>query len=848
MVNNVEIIIKGVGTLDIDTKASEEFGIPVIYNIDDVNNFGKRKTNYTKTIKVPATKNNNRIFGQIYDIKNSATFDMRSKHQCVLLVNKQRIIDGYLTLNEIDKYLVGDKYQVYYNINIYGELKTLFDSIGEKKLTDLDFSSGFTLKTYDYDGNIENSTWTKGNHVYNEQSLIDSYATKYPYFYPVTDYGYDLYKYDFLMPFFSGYTIITGQTNYNYPYDSICLGTVYPSLYVKAIIDKIFYEAGWTYTSNFISGDSYDDIFGNLVTICNKPKKIVNKNYCSYVAYNDNGLNYPGTNDENFLTFAKVNGIFSGETYNYYEIDDFYFNGYKVLEGFHSGGTFILSGDTELHWKRLYSVNVMNNGFYTININMGVYKDEGGYVELPDCAAYLPTPKESEYNFFKYTESTKKCELIRLYSYDTASITTSDIGGPYYNTFDPLNYKVSFTGVELKKGDMIFCQIVPGEKVYYSSMAGTCVLGHSEIWLQFMSIELVEENKDDNFINEYNKEINISRFLPEMKQVDFLKEIVKMFNLHLYTKYNNVYNNVIIEPRDDFYNSMVNWTDKVDYSEPINISNLNDKNFAIVNLTYTEPEDYLSKDYKKIHDKIYGSHKIYNDSNLFGDETVLDLQFQSYLTQYSKFTDYDIPCLTEKLETTWYDSSKEYKPMIGFKHIEITDVDRILKLANFNNDYPPLGVPSTQFRYNQYIYIPISNYYYPFVPTVNFVETIGGTEYSLEFTGNTQNNLYNLFYRNQIDNLQHKDCRYVTYYLNLTFADILSLDFRNKVLIDGQLYILQKIEYDVTKIKSSKVELLKVVAPWEEGVIGAPEFLSIQHFNGSDDYFQPQDPDRIKIS
>lgn len=937
MINSVEVLIKGVGKLELDTKLSEEFGIPIIYSIDDINNYGKRTSTYSKTIKVSGSKNNNRILGQLYDIKIDGSFDMTIKHECVLTVNSNSIIDGFMVLNSINKYMVGDKFQIFYELNIFDEVKNLFDDLGESKLIDLDFSTGFTIDTYDYDGEKSSTSWLKGNHIFNEDNVISGYTTQFPYYYPIINYGYDVTKLGWVD---NAYWDPSAAYKYNFPYYGVSLGILYPGVYIKSIFDKIFYDNGYTYTSNFLNGITYDNLFGNLLNIYNKPIDITEKKYCSYVSEGGWIIDNLIPTKDNWVVFNQVDSVFSGLTYHYYESDDYYYNGYVVLSGITGGNE-----STGLDWVHLTGIKVPADGVYKLNINIEVDTDTGGMTEeigytyefegerttnftyngsnqiinieneISDpgnnwydqkyhaafsgnysfevyvdqlvtggvyiCYRINDSPPWNELYYFEndptrhlsvwlnagdtidfsvrsnqfnvcqdakikttnFSGSILRESLYQFYVLDTethistlidpiSGITTSDLGGPVEEV--RLTFQKTYYNIECKKGNIIYAKIVLGNRLQYFEVEDSYMEIAVQINLIFLSMELQEHNMDENFIDKYNNELEIAKFLPDMKQVDFLREIIKMFNLQIITdKVNN--KNLIIEPRDNFYNgSMVDWSDKVDYNKPINIKSLNDKNYRVINLSYAEGKDYLNVEYKNLNGITYGNAKIETENNpLLESENVIELKEQSYLTRYSFYTDEDITCLTEKIDSTWFDDSQEYQPMIGIKTEYTLTNDQVIPFANLNT-----GI------WNQYLL----NAGQPFLPTCNFISSIGGKEYSLEFSGATENNLYTLFYKNQIENLQSKNCRYVTLYLNLKLSDILNLTFRKNILIDGQQYILQKIEYDVTKTISSKVELLKLVEPYNSVEPGSYDLMSIRYLPGDDDYFLTNETDRIRIN
>jgi len=75
----------------------------------------------------------------------------------------------------------------------------------------------------------------------------------------------------------------------------------------------------------------------------------------------------------------------------------------------------------------------------------------------------------------------------------------------------------------------------------------------------------------------------------------------------------------------------------------------------------------------------------------------------------------------------------------------------------------------------------------------------------------TDNNLYNKYYKQFLEETLNIGSRIVSGKFNLTRADIASLDFRNTIYIDGINYRLNKItDYDPNIDKLTDVELIKI--------------------------------------
>ena len=70
------------------------------------------------------------------------------------------------------------------------------------------------------------------------------------------------------------------------------------------------------------------------------------------------------------------------------------------------------------------------------------------------------------------------------------------------------------------------------------------------------------------------------------------------------------------------------------------------------------------------------------------------------------------------------------------------------------------------------------------------------------------NNVYNIFWKNKVNTYIDPNSKYVTYFVWLNTSDIMNLDFRKKILIDNNLYILNKITWSADK--SAKCEMIKL--------------------------------------
>jgi hypothetical protein len=752
----IEINIKGFGVLELNTKDMDRFGIPLVYVIDDIKQFGTRRASFSKTIKVVGSKNNNDIFNQLYEIKGvNFSYKFGSRYDCTLLVNKIPIFSGFLQLNNITKHKINTSYEIIYEINIFEETKNLFSIIDSKNLVDLDFSSSFTYGSNNY---------AVGDHIMTDQlvgdSLNDSSSYEDVFVYPFIDYGFNL----------NGF------------FEGVSKGILYPSTYVKPIIDKIFQDAGYSYESVFFN----TDLFKNLVLPYSKSTDFTHLKLAQYNRLtNLIGYDYQSPNDVNlYEDDITINGSAS----------QFYTLGNQLK----SYGAYTANG-----------IEVKSEGEYQLNFKVDASLDRGGIDSFDGCQGV-----STEY---------------KIYVYNTADDTTRLVHTFYGNDMksDPLTdtaYVFEYDGLELGElsvVDVITLRVKAGQTFVDDEFEHCAERTFEDIELNGISLELIYKRTD---ISEYDPTILLGSTLPDITQAELLRNLIKMFNLYIYSDRTNA-NNLIIEPFDLFYNQTnINWDKKVDYNKPQIIYNLNDSISNRNIFEYKKGEDFSSVRYFNQYNETIGTKKIILDNDLLKEESKVSLDFQSYadignanngtgVVYYMGLYDDD----TKK--NGLYVSKKEYEPLIG-----LLDYGNInAKVAGYYNTiYNGETTRINTVNHNRQYVI----------------------DMDIHFDSSNEENLYNIYWNKYMNNLISPDARKVTLYVDLKIEDILNLNFREKVFIDGQLYILQDLQYDPSNDNSSKITLLKEILNIE-GVI--PPEGSFLLKNNTGDYITINGVDKFII-
>jgi len=194
---------------------------PITYSLIDIKNLNNRAGSRTKTVTVPRTAKNDRIFGVAYDINATNRFDKYTPHRVRIEEQSEVIFDGLCRLARVTP----SKIEFF----CYAELSAFKGISGTLTLND--------LRLNDLD------------HTY-DTTIYDTWSGTYPtyvnpdYIYPVIDYG-------------TFWTRTLGTP------EEIDINAVdlFPAVYLRRIVEQIFLDNGYTLVSTFFD----DPQMSNLV-------------------------------------------------------------------------------------------------------------------------------------------------------------------------------------------------------------------------------------------------------------------------------------------------------------------------------------------------------------------------------------------------------------------------------------------------------------------------------------------------------------------------------------------------------------------------------------------------------
>lgn len=199
-------------------------------------------SSYSQNFLVPATPNNSVFFSNAFEI-NAEGFNPARKVLAYLNSDGKFFQEGYLTLQKVILDGIGQTSE--FELQFIGQIRTFGGAIEEKYLKELDLSAYNHLLTYN---NILLS-WNAGT---SSPSLLNGDVL-----YPLVEYGYVYNKeinqpVDTTLSVYNGTTSVKGFTDSSNP---LLVEQFRPFVKAKVIWDKIFSEAGFTYTSTFLDSD-----------------------------------------------------------------------------------------------------------------------------------------------------------------------------------------------------------------------------------------------------------------------------------------------------------------------------------------------------------------------------------------------------------------------------------------------------------------------------------------------------------------------------------------------------------------------------------------------------------------
>ena len=743
----------------LDVKEGTAF--PLNFQVGDIRDVSQRKGNFSKTITLTGSKNNNNLLNHYYDVNIvEGTFNINALTTCAVIQDGIPIMeDCSMQLTGVVKTQVTDGYeeQVTYEVLVKDSKVDFFTAIANKELTDIDFSDL--------------------NHPYDAFNVVARFSNTvingFKYFLPGS-----------------------GDAVYN-------TQEFKPAIFAKTYLDRIFEDAGFTYSWPTLSYDRFDKLFIPY------NGGVDNFDYADYLVKAEKTAPTTINGANNWAGFSNIAVIATTQSpatkiniTAWTELEDPQ-NIFNPITGVYSTPFIISSANAQSYD---YSVTMT----YTLNL----VNSSGGvlYGSTPGGVAgnvfYKPAIGVSAGTqpiIFSnlYTNTSPTATLLGVQNAVQCPLTipngTTTLLTQTVQTTIPLSYNLlnnlssATIGLNVSQHPAV---IGNGSSVRYwrkTSPSGVAPAS-GQIVIQAVISNIQISIVPSSTIYAIGGTIDVNDYVPKkIKQSDFIKGIFNMYNIYAQVDSTQP-NKLLLQNRDDFYDSgvEVDWTAKLAKDQEQNLSFLPELTSKKIILTYAEDKDNPNTTYTNATNNIYGQAEV-----IFDNEYVKDVDTKAVLfsptpvikTIFGAF----VPMLAGSAPETniriLYDKTTAGQPLATCGQFYIYDYGSVGQI-NLTN-YPLVGHFDDPLTPTFDINFAICDYYY-YQPS------------SL-----TENNLYNRYWRRTMGQINNG--KMLTAMFNLKEPDIQALKLNDKIRIDNSWWNINKvIDYDANANKLTKVELISI--------------------------------------
>jgi len=230
----------------------QEEDIPLSLSIDDFKNVAEQVKSYSKDFNLPATKRNNQIFNDIFEVtrsvgNSSVIFNPYVKTKCVLKEDGFILFEGYLRLIDVkDK-----EGEISYNVNLYSEVIALADKLKDQTFSVLDF----TELEHEYNKTEIKRSWNDaGASITYTNSGTSGFRDTY------TTLRYPFIVWDGNTDITTNTSTVSGPTPNN-PELTTLEQAFRPCIQLKYLINRIFADSGFSWTSDFFDSADFEKLY-----------------------------------------------------------------------------------------------------------------------------------------------------------------------------------------------------------------------------------------------------------------------------------------------------------------------------------------------------------------------------------------------------------------------------------------------------------------------------------------------------------------------------------------------------------------------------------------------------------
>lgn len=765
----------------LDVKEGTSF--PLTFQVGDIRDISQRKGNFSKTIVLVGSKNNNNLLNHYYDVNIQAgTFDINAVTTCSVIQDGIPVMENAsLQLTAIKKVQITEQYEehVEYEVLVKESKADFFTAINNLELTDIDFSDL--------------------NHTYDAFNVVNRF----------TNTEVDGFKY-----FLPG----SGDAFYS-------TQEFKPAIFAKTYFDRIFQNSGFTYSWP----DLVDDKFDRLVIPYNGDTD--NFDYNDYTIKASAG---PKTFiSTGFAGSVGANPTFNLTTMPWTEIEDPQ-NIFNPATGIYTIPFNISSNNSQQYdcsVTMTYELRLVNSHTGTLYSGTNTFASPVFY--RPRLLANVNTTQVAAVNLYTNPAPLNNSTTI---TYAVQSPTSIPVGTTTILS-QTVAASIPITGSLIPQSASAFLKFdvikdsfqLPNQPALNpawrtgSATGPLCAANQIRMHVVVTSIDI--SITPSNNIVAIGGTIDVNDYVPKkIKQNDFVKAIFNMYNLYADVDKTQP-NQLNLIHRDDYYDAgkEVNWTHLLAKDKEQSLSFLPELTSKRVILTYSPDTDSPNATYTTATNQIYGQAEVVFDNEYVKDVTTKPVLFGPTPIIRTPFGAYVGMIAGQAPKTNlriMYDSTAE----IGLSTCSPYHI----------YDYGTTGMTGvTTYPY-------VGHFDNPLNPTWDLNFSVCSFYY-YQPASLTDNNLYNRYWRRTMG--QINSGKMLTAFFNLKESDIQPLELNDKIRIDNSWWNINKvIDYNANANQLTQVELISIdtevnfmpfINPFGTPGVGLPNISGIQQVANS---------------
>lgn len=563
----------------------EEVTAPFTYKLADIRQPEVKGGAFSKTVKLPGTKNNNRFFGGLYDVNVDYTlFNPNLKTWVRWVSEDEETMSGYMKLGDV---YVDDMDDVWYEVVIFDTTVDFWNEIEGKFVFELP--------------NIGELS-----HVWSGTNIKASWTTDWDllgFFYPTM---------------YNSVTFNTIQNGITAPRTST--ERLYPAAFHKRLLDMVIRSQGYTWSGSLKDNEVYErEIIPYTgdhpnVTLSSSEERTFKAGrntdqvgyYNFYSPPNSGYMRNNSRTDWNTLGaislpdeiggsygFNDNFGVWSSNVYTAPENGKYAFNMNLLLHA-------------ELDYKKTgnppnsqdYAVNLM--AYAEVNTGSGTFLSEG--MPLNSFAWYIPKDSANGANIFVNQDA--NTQLV----FPASALLSSHTSGDYF-VLHPgwtVQFFIGYSSMGLRKA-------TNGNPPYY----GNDQNANKEVQINGFGFRLNAGSfiECNDSLSAYGEGLQIpyEAFInKKMKMKDLFSDIIARYNAHIYMNPDQQ-NDIVIDTGETFYDpdpaDTEDWSDLKENDEHDKIRHMAELQNERFLLSYQDGGDDFSKSYKANVGEVYGQHE-----------------------------------------------------------------------------------------------------------------------------------------------------------------------------------------------------------------------------------------------